>query len=200
MTDYAWFRSLLKWGSFLLLWRSNYQRWELDRVSLWCFMELCYWNVYIVTWFISGDKFNTLSKRPWARHWTPNCSWCAVCHQCKCKMCIHCKSHICKSLWIKASAKWWNVMSNCQIYWNFQFLLGWFFGGSAVFFATGTESPTFVFRVTNVSITSILVFRPLYFLAPVKVCFHYPAAINMPTSFTMFALGFQFTFSSRSPI
>ena len=23
----------------------------------------------------------------------------------KCKMCIHCKSHICKSLWIKASAK-----------------------------------------------------------------------------------------------
>src|SRR4029434_8385714 len=25
--------------------------------------------------------------------------------QCKCKMCIHCKSHICKSLWIKASAK-----------------------------------------------------------------------------------------------
>ena len=41
----------------------------------------------------------------WARHWTPNCSWCAVCHQCKCKMCIHCKSHICKSLWIKLSAK-----------------------------------------------------------------------------------------------
>src|SRR4029434_11156610 len=30
---------------------------------------------------------------------------CAVCHQCKCKMYIHCKSHICKSLWIKASAK-----------------------------------------------------------------------------------------------
>src|SRR4029434_9148 len=28
-----------------------------------------------------------------------------VCHQCKCKMCIHCKSHICKSLWIKASVK-----------------------------------------------------------------------------------------------
>ena len=27
------------------------------------------------------------------------------CHQCKCKMCIHCKSHICKSLWIKASTK-----------------------------------------------------------------------------------------------
>src|SRR4029434_9682592 len=27
------------------------------------------------------------------------------CHQCKSKMCIHCKSHICKSLWIKASAK-----------------------------------------------------------------------------------------------
>src|SRR4029434_7254383 len=27
-----------------------------------------------------------------------------VCHQCKCKMCIHCKSHICKSLWITASA------------------------------------------------------------------------------------------------
>ena len=23
----------------------------------------------------------------------------------KCKMCIHCKSHICKSLWIKASGK-----------------------------------------------------------------------------------------------
>src|SRR4029434_7324128 len=23
----------------------------------------------------------------------------------KCKMCVHCKSHICKSLWIKASAK-----------------------------------------------------------------------------------------------
>ena len=23
----------------------------------------------------------------------------------QCKMCIHCKSHICKSLWIKASAK-----------------------------------------------------------------------------------------------
>ena len=27
----------------------------------------------------------------------------------KCKMCIHCKSHICKSLWINASAKWLNV-------------------------------------------------------------------------------------------
>ena len=24
-------------------------------------------------------------------------------------MCIHCKSHICKSLWIKASSKWLNV-------------------------------------------------------------------------------------------
>ena len=27
----------------------------------------------------------------------------------KCKMCIQCKSHICKSLWIKASAKYINI-------------------------------------------------------------------------------------------
>src|SRR4029434_2132251 len=27
----------------------------------------------------------------------------------QCKMCIHCRSHICKSLWIKASAKLLNV-------------------------------------------------------------------------------------------
>ena len=30
-------------------------------------------------------------------------------------MCIHCKSHICKSLWIKASAKWLNVNVNDPI-------------------------------------------------------------------------------------
>ena len=30
---------------------------------------------------------------------------CALSVNVKCKMCIHCKSHICKSLWIKASAK-----------------------------------------------------------------------------------------------
>src|SRR4029434_6848609 len=30
---------------------------------------------------------------------------CAISVNVKCKMCIHCKSHICKSLWIKASAK-----------------------------------------------------------------------------------------------
>ena len=28
-----------------------------------------------------------------------------MCSVNKCKMCIHCKSHICKSLWIKASTK-----------------------------------------------------------------------------------------------
>ena len=53
-----------------------------------------------------------LTPEPLIEHWTPNCSWCAVCHQCKCKMCIHCKSHICKSLWIKASAKRLNVNVN----------------------------------------------------------------------------------------
>ena len=30
-------------------------------------------------------------------------------------MCIHCKSHICKSLWIKASAKWLNVNVNASL-------------------------------------------------------------------------------------
>ena len=36
-----------------------------------------------------------------------------MCHQCKCKICIH----PCKSLWIKASAKWLNVnvSSNLQV-------------------------------------------------------------------------------------
>src|SRR4029434_7695489 len=34
---------------------------------------------------------------------------CAISVNVKCKMCIRCKSHICKSLWIKASAKLLNV-------------------------------------------------------------------------------------------
>src|SRR4029434_10613558 len=34
---------------------------------------------------------------------------CAISVNVKYKMCIHCKSHICKSLWIKASAKYVNV-------------------------------------------------------------------------------------------
>src|SRR4029434_4820006 len=42
----------------------------------------------------------------------------AVCRQCKCKMCIHCKSHICKLLWIKASAKLLNVNVNVVWYGN----------------------------------------------------------------------------------
>ena len=39
-------------------------------------------------------------------------------------MCIHCKSHICKSLWIKASAKWLNVnVMHC--YCEFTISTGW---------------------------------------------------------------------------
>ena len=27
-----------------------------------------------------------MSKCPWARHWTPNCSWCAGRHKCRCEL------------------------------------------------------------------------------------------------------------------
>ena len=42
-----------------------------------------------------------MSKFPWARYWTPNCSWCAVHrHQCM-NVCMN----FCKWFWSKASAK-----------------------------------------------------------------------------------------------
>ena len=59
-------------------------------------------------------------------------------------------------------------------------------------------SPTLVFRVTNVSITSILAYRPLHFHAPGKL-FFIVHLINTPTSINILPLWFQVTFHPGPP-
>src|SRR4029434_5972074 len=69
-----------------------------------------------------------------------------------------------------------------------------------VFFATGTELPTFVFRVTNVFITSILAFRPLHFHAPVS--FFPLSRCNKYAYFTQnktYSCGFELLCNTHNP-
>ena len=42
-------------------------------------------------WFESLAELSCMSKCPWARYWTPNCSWCAVCtmHGDLCHQCLN---------------------------------------------------------------------------------------------------------------